>query len=150
MGAGTGRRGGKRPGAGRPRGPLKQTIATARAVQASRELTAARVLEKMRRALEWDVRKLFNAKGQPIAVHKLDDVTAFLVQGIEYTTTNIDKGDGKLDRVVKIKVEPRARYVEMAAKYHGLLVDRLAIEDDKPLRQKVAAARKRLADHKNA
>lgn len=138
-------RGGPRPGSGRKAGShTAQTLVNAAAVQASQEVTAGMVLDRLRRAVEWDVRKLFDAAGQPLPIHKLDDDTAFLVQGVEYTTTNIDKGDGKLDRVVKIKVEPRSRYVEMAAKYHGMLVDKVKIEDVTPLREKVNRARARL------
>lgn len=143
-------RGGSRAGAGRKPGPTPQTIENARKVQASREVTAAAVVERLARALSWDVRKLFDEHGQPIPIHQLDDDTAFLVQGVEYVTTNLDKGDGKLDRVAKIKVEPRSRYVEMSAKYLGLLVDRVKVEDDKPLREKVDQARKRLAAARKA
>lgn len=139
-------RGGNRPGSGRPKGSKDaQTIANEAAVRADRELTAQVVLEQIRRGACYDARNLFDDKGNYIPVHKLTEEDAFMIAGFEITTGNVDKGDGKLDRIVKVRLIDRARYVEMAAKYHGLLVERVKIESDKPLRQKVAAARQRLA-----
>jgi hypothetical protein len=140
-----GARGGKRSGAGGPRGPKPQTIANAAAVQASRELTAAVVLEQMRRGTCFDARRLFTAEGVYIPFHLLSEEDAAMVAGFEFVSGNLDKGDGKLDRIVKVRLIDRARYVELAARHHGMLVDRVKLEDDKPLRDKVATARKRLA-----
>lgn len=139
-------RGGKRDGSGRPKGSKDaQTIANEAAVQADRELTAQVVLEQIRRGACYDARHLFDTDGNYVPLHQLSEIDAFMIAGFEITTGNVDKGDGKLDRIVKVRLIDRARYVEMAAKYHGLLVERVKIEGDKPLRQKVAAARQRLA-----
>lgn len=138
-------RGGARAGAGGPRGPKPHTIARAKAIQADRELTAAVVIEQIRRGACFDVRRLFDADGHYIPIHQLSEEDAAMVSSIEFVTGNLDKGDGKLDRIVRIRTVDRARYVEMGARYHGLLVERVKIEDDKPLRQKVAAARQRLS-----
>ncbi len=146
MGAGTGRRGGTRPGAGAPRGPHKQTLANIEKVRASRDLTAERVLEQIRRGALFDIRKLFDARGAFKGIHNLTEEEATCIAGVDMVRGNINKNDGVFDDVLKIRfIGDRAKYVEMAAKYHGLLVDRLAIEDDKPLRVKVADARRRLA-----
>lgn len=138
-------KGGARPGAGAPKGPRAQTLANAAAVQLSRELTAAVVLEQIRRGACYDARRLFTKDGAYIPLHQLSAEDAFMVAGFEFVTGNLDKGDGQLDRIVKVRLVDRARYVEMAAKYHGLLVERVKLEDDRPLRDKVAAARLRLA-----
>lgn len=139
-------RGGTRVGAGRPPGSRDaQTIANEAAVKASQALTAQVVLEQIRRGACYDARHLFDEHGQYVPLHQLSEIDAFMIAGFEITTGNVDKGDGKLDKIVKVRLIDRARYVEMAAKYHGLLIERVRLEDDKPLRQKVAAARQRLA-----
>lgn len=139
-------RGGTRKGAGRPRGSQhKQTIANAVAVQTSRDLTAAVVLEQIRRGACFDVRRLFDKRGNYIPIHKLTLEDATMVAGFEFVTGNLDKGDGQLDRIVKVRCIDRRGYVEMAAKYHGMLIDKLQVVDDKPLRVKVGLARQRLA-----
>jgi hypothetical protein len=149
--AGTGRRGGHRPGAGRPAGSQSaQTLANAAAVQTSQALTAEVVLEQIRRGACYDVRRLFDAKGQYKPIHELEEADAFMVAGFDIVRGNLDKGDGKFDDVLKVRVVDRARYVEMAAKYHGMLIDRVKVEDDKPLRQKVQKARERLAAARKA
>jgi len=139
-------RGGKRAGSGRPKGSKDaQTIANETAVQADRELTAAFVLQQILRGSRFDIRKLFDADGHYKPIHELTEEEAFCVESIELVRGNVNKNDGAFDDVVKIRTIKRKEYIEMAAKYHGLLIERVRIEDDKPLRQKVAAARKRLA-----
>lgn len=139
-------RGGKRTGSGRPKGSRDaQTVANEAAVQASQELTAQVVLEQIRRGARYDVRKLFDEDGNYIPIHKLSEEDATMIAGFEFVMGNLDKGDGKLDKVCKVRLIERRPYVEMAAKYHGMLIERVRVEDDKPLRQKVAAARQRLA-----
>lgn len=139
-------RGTRKAGPGRPKGSRDaQTIINAAAVQTSRDLTAAVVVEQIRRGACYDARRLFTKDGKYIPLHQLTAEDASMVAGFEFVTGNLDKGDGKLDRIVKVRLVDRARYVEMAAKYHGLLIERVKLEDDKPLREKVAAARKRLA-----
>lgn len=137
---------GRKPGPGRPKGSRsKQELMNAAAVQLSRELTAEVVLEQIRRGACYDGRALFDKRGAYRPYHTLSAEEAFMVAGFDVVTGNLDKGDGKLDRIVRVRLVDRARYVEMAAKYHGMLVDRVKVEDDRPLREKVAAARQRLA-----
>lgn len=138
-------RGGARVGAGGPTGPKPHTVARAKAIQADRELTAQHVIDQIRRGVDFDIRKLFDADGHYKPIHELTEEEAFCVESIELVRGNVNKNDGAFDDVVKIRTIKRKEYVEMAAKYHGLLIERVRIEDDKPLRQKVAAARKRLA-----
>lgn len=139
-------RGARKAGPGRPKGSKsRQTLINAAAVQTSRELTAAVVLEQIRRGACFDARQLFDAKGHYIHLHKLSAEDAFMVSGFEFVTGNLDKGDGQLDRIVKVRLIDRARYVEMAAKYHGMLIDKVQVVDDRPLRAKVNDARARLA-----
>lgn len=138
-------RGGARIGAGGPSGPKPHTVARAKAIQADRELTAQAVLEQIRRGGWFDIRKLFDEDGNYKPIHTLTEEEAFCIEGIDLVRGNVNKNDGKFDDVVKIRTIRRKDYVEMAAKYHGLLIERVKIEDDRPLRQKVADARKRLA-----
>lgn len=60
-------------------------------------------------------------------LHKLTEAQRWLVAGIEVVMKNAAAGDGKVDRVLKIKWADRTKYVELAAKYHALLTEKLDI-----------------------
>jgi hypothetical protein len=59
---------------------------------------------------------------------------------------NAAAGDGVVDRVLKIKLADRSKYVEMAAKYHKLWADlNVAIVPTDELLGKLDAGRLRIA-----
>jgi phage terminase small subunit len=87
------------------------------------ELTATRTLEAIRRPLVADVRKLFDSNGNLRPITSLGDDEAALIAGFEVIVKNAEAGDGHTDKVHKIKIVDRARYVEMAAKHFKLLTD---------------------------
>ena len=37
---------------------------------------------------------------------------------------NVEADDGRINRVQKLKIQDRKGFVEIAAKYHGLIIDR--------------------------
>lgn len=140
-------RGGKRSGAGRrpgKTGPTAPTRALRTAIRQSRQLTAARTLEQIRRGSEWDIRKLFDDKGNLIPIHKLSAEEAMAIGGFEVVKRNLTAGDDSVDTILKVKLIDRSRYVEMAAKHHGLLIDKVEVTGEVALGEKIARARKRL------
>lgn len=137
--------GGKRPGAGRPKGPLPATVAKRKAIQHHRTLTAEATIEQIRRGCQFDIRDLFDDTGNIKPIHLLTEIQATQIAGFEVVKRNMTAGDGHIDQVIKVKLVDRAKYVEMAAKYHGLLMEKVEVTGEVTLAQKVAAARQRLA-----
>lgn len=97
------------------------------------ELSAELVLKAIRRKVlavaEGDLRKLFDEKGAPLPLHKLSQVEADLIGGYEIILKNAKAGDGVIDEVLKVKLTDAAKYVEMGAKYHKLLIDVVEVHD---------------------
>lgn len=121
--------GGRRPGAGRKKGyRAPQTLVRQAAIeQAIQEagLTAERTKEVIRRVLVADVRMLFDEAGNILPIHQLSDEGAALIAGFEVVKRNLTSGDGVTDTIIKVKLKDQSRYVEMAAKHFGLLVDKV-------------------------
>lgn len=140
-------RGGRRTGAGRRRGttgPQAKTRAVRVAVQKSRELTAQATLEQIRRGSQFDIRALFDTKGNLKPLHTLTAEEAMPIAGFEVVQRNITSGDDKIDTILKIKLIDRSRYVEMAAKHHGLLTDKIEVTGEVTFAERIARARQRL------
>ncbi len=140
-------RGGRRPGSGRKpgkTGPQAQTLATRKAVRESRELTAQATLEAIRRGSQFDIRRLFDARGNYKPIHTLTAEEAFCIAGVKLVKRNLTAGDGQVDTVLELKIIDRSRYVEMAAKHHGLLTEKIEITGEVTLGEKIARARARL------
>ncbi len=47
------------------------------------------------------------------------------IGGFEVVKRNLISGDGKVDEVIKVKARDQSKYVELGAKYFGLLVDKV-------------------------
>jgi len=122
-------RGGKRPNSGRKRGvktgPYPRTLALRRAVQKSLDLSATNTLEQIRRGAMFDVRALFDDKGNFRPIQQLSAEAAAMIAGFDLVKRNITSGDGAIDTVLKVRLVDRCRYVEMAAKHHGLLTEKV-------------------------
>ena len=69
----------------------------------------------------------------------------FPIAGYEIILKNAEAGDGHIDKVLKVKLEERAKYVEMAAKYFGLLVERVELSADDDVMAALQAGRMRAA-----
>jgi len=89
------------------------------------ELTAENVLEEIRRVAFCDSRAFFTAKGELKSIAKLDPEQGSALAGFEVIIKNAEAGDGKTDKVHRIKLWDKTRALEMAAKYFGLLQERV-------------------------
>jgi hypothetical protein len=64
------------------------------------------------------------SKGDLKPMSALTEAEAQAITSIEVVMKNAVAGDGQVDRILKIRLAPREKYVELAARYHGLLIDR--------------------------
>lgn len=85
------------------------------------ELTKAGVLEAIRRQVYGDIRCLFDAQGNLKPINLLTEAEAAIIQGSEIVLKNMAAGDGVVDTVAKVKLTNRAPYVELAARYFGIV-----------------------------
>lgn len=109
------------------------------------ELTATRTLEEMRRLGFSNIKNLFDAKGDLKPIHELSDEDAACIASLEVIMKNATAGDGKIDRVLKIKVWDKPKVMEMLGKHFALLTERVRIEGDADLIAALQAGRMRSA-----
>ena len=88
------------------------------------ELTAEDTLHAIRRQVNRDIRRLFDAQGNLRPISELSFEEASMIAGFEVVSGNASHGDGHVEEIHKVKLQPQHPYVEMAAKFHGLIVDR--------------------------
>jgi hypothetical protein len=131
---------------GRKVGTVNKKATLIAAKLAETELSAASTVEAIRRGALYDIGKLFDAQGNLRPIHQLSEDERFCIAGVEVIIKNAEAGDGHTDRVHKIKVSDRARFVEMAAKYYGLLKERVEVDASDALIAALHAGRKRAAE----
>lgn len=85
------------------------------------DITADRTRLELARIGYADHRKLYDENGDFIAIHKLSDDEAAVISGTEHIMKNAAAGDGKIDRVLKIKTWDKNRALESLAKIQGML-----------------------------
>lgn len=125
---------------------VKAAIEAKRAKQIeSTDLTAARVLEELRRLSFSDVRTLFDGKGNLRPLHELTAEEASCIASVEVVIKNAKAGDGQTDTVHKIKCWDKPRSLEMLAKHFALLTDVVKLDDEAGMIQKLMAGRQRAA-----
>jgi phage terminase small subunit len=107
------------------------------------ELTADRVLEEYRRLGFSNVQHLLDADGNLRPLHELPAEVAAAISSVEVVMKNAAAGDGKIDRVLKIRLWDKTRTLNDLARHFALLVDRVEISGDVSLTAKIAAARQR-------
>ena len=105
---------------------------------------ANRVLREISRLAFSDVRSLFDESGNLKPLHTLTDSEAAAIAGCEVIIKNAEAGDGKTDRVHKIKVWDKPKNLEMLAKHFKLLTDVIEHRGD-GLGERLKGARKRIA-----
>jgi phage terminase small subunit len=113
---------------------------------ATAELTAARVLEEIRRLAFIDMRGFFDANGNMKAVNELSPEQGSALAGLEVIIKNAEAGDGVTDRVHKFKVWDKTRSLEMLAKHFALLTDVVKVTTDDENIARLMAGRKRAAE----
>lgn len=108
---------------------ISKAVADAQARQLNRsDLTAARVLEELRRLAFADTRGFFDDAGNLKPIHQLTAEQGSQLAGIEVIKKNAEAGDGHIDTVHKIKLWDKTRSLEMLCKRFGLLVERLDMQ----------------------
>lgn len=89
------------------------------------ELSAITTLRAIQHQVVGDIRTLFDEHGKLRPITSLSFGEAALIAGFEVIVKNAEAGDGHTDIVHKVKLKDQARFVEMAAKHFGLLVDKI-------------------------
>ncbi len=125
-------------------------VAEGKAVQLqSAGLSAARVLEELRRLAFNDMRGFYDANGNLKPIHDLNEEQGASLAGMEVIIKNAKAGDGVTDEIHKFKVWDKTRALEMLAKHFKLLTDVMKIEDANATIDRLTAARNRLAKAKS-
>lgn len=126
---------------------IAEAVAAGKAVQLRKVgLTAELVLERIRRPLAADIRKLFDCNGNLRPINTLEPDEAALVAGFEVIIKNAKAGDGITDEVHKVRVVDVAKYVELGAKHFALLTDKLEHTLGVDVAAALAEGRKRVAE----
>jgi phage terminase small subunit len=107
------------------------------------EVTAEGVVQELAGVGFSNVQRLFRPTGELIPVHELPPAVAASIASIEVILKNAEAGDGKIDRVLKVRLWDKVRGLELLARRFGLLVDKVEISGDLSLTAKIAAARQR-------
>ena len=92
------------------------------------DLTAARVLEELRRIGFANRKALFDATGNLKPITELTDEEAAQIKSFEVIIKNAQAGDGHTDRVHKIQTEDKPKSLEMLAKLFGLLKETVDVQ----------------------
>ena len=90
------------------------------------EWTDEVILSELRARLRFDPRRLYNAEGYPIAIHKLDPDVARMIEEV--------KADGS------IKFFGKKEALELAAKNRRLLIDKTELSVDRKLEDILSAS----------
>ncbi len=101
------------------------------------------------RADHHDLSDVLDADGNLRNPTRLTPDVAMNIGGFDIVKRNLTSGDGLVDTVIKVKIRDQSRYVDLGAKYFGLLVEQIRVSGTIDLEERVAAVRQRLATKKN-
>ena len=90
-------------------------------------LTTEDIIEAIRRQVKGDIGTLFDEDGNHLPISALTEEDRKLIAGYEIILKNAAAGDGHIDTVLKVKLKPEHFYVELGAKYLGMLEERVTI-----------------------
>lgn len=99
---------------------LQEAIATG-------ELSAARVLEEIRRCAFVDLRGFFDEVGNLKPIQALTPDQGSALASVEVVIKNAKAGDNHTDEIHKLKLWDKPRNLEMLAKHFGLLTEKLDV-----------------------
>jgi phage terminase small subunit len=126
--------GGKRPGAGRPKGSRSPETHEREAARAQRlaeiGLTAQKVVDELAILGFANIADAFDVQGNLLPIHKMTREQAASIASFEVIKKNAEAGDGQTDVVHKIRVWDRVKTLEILAKYLGLLKDKVEHSGD--------------------
>jgi len=108
------------------------------------EVTGNRVLEAISQIAFGDIRQMFTSDGQLKRPEEWDDDTAAAVAGLEIVTVN--KGEGAVEHVAKVKRTDRLKALDMLARHHSLYNDKLEVNLTSDLATRLERAKKRKSD----
>lgn len=112
------------------------------------EISADRVLEGLAALAFFDIRKLYDEKGNLRPVAELDEITAQALCGIEVEEAyeHFGKGQAKPVGVLKkVKLADRGINLERLGRYFKLFTDKVEVSGFDGLADAIARARKRAA-----
>jgi len=95
------------------------------------ELSAARVLEEMRRVSFANMKDYWTGKGARRRLKHIEELTdeqGACLAGHEVIIKNAEAGDGKTDKIHKLKLWDKLRSLEMLGKHFKLLTDVVQVE----------------------
>jgi phage terminase small subunit len=127
---------------------IAAAIAAGKATQiADAGLTAARVLEELRRLAFVNQRDFFHADGRAKHPHELTEAQGACVAQWEVLIKNVAAGDGVTDTIHKFRLWDKPAALNMLAKHFALLVEKIEIKDTSADARvaRLVAARKRTA-----
>ena len=116
---------------------------------ASLDLSAARVLEEIRRVSFSNMKDYWIGKGKRRRLKPIEELTeeqAACLGSLEVVIKNAEAGDGKTDKVHKFKLWDKVRALEMLAKHFKLLTDLVQVEEIDQRWARLDAGRKRNAE----
>jgi phage terminase small subunit len=90
-------------------------------------LSAARVLEELRRVAFADIRSLYDDQGRLKPVSEWTPEDAAAVAQCEVIVGNADAGDRRRDRVVRVKAWDKTKALELLARHFALLTDKAEV-----------------------
>ena len=91
------------------------------------DMTAEETMATIAQGMRYDIRDLFDSQGNYRNIKELTKAQAAMISSCEIILKHAEAGDGHTDRVLKVKVVDRARYVEMAAKHFQLLLETIKL-----------------------
>lgn len=111
------------------------------------DLTAARVLEELRRLAFFDVAEFFDDDGNLLPLQQIPVEARAAIAGMEVARANLDPKDGKKSEewLHKIKLAPKQASLEMLAKHFALLTEVVRVDDQDRLLAKLDRGRLRAA-----
>ena len=115
------------------------------AVETTTDLSAARVLEELRRLGLSDVGLLFDAHGRLKPLKDIPPEARACIASIKTTKQNLTAGDDAQEDVVEVKLWDKPKALQLLAQHFALLIQRIELTDEQGLLDKIAKARARLA-----
>lgn len=107
------------------------------------EIKQDRVLQELAKLAFFDVRRLYDADGNPIPIHKLDDETAAAVAGLDILEEYEGHGEDRvfIGYTKKYKLTDKTANLTLAMRHLGMLKDKVEVEFKNGLAGRMAAVR---------
>ena len=93
-----------------------------------------------------DIRDLFDYEGKLLPTKDWPEEIARAVAGVEVVRGNVDKGDGKFDSVVKVRMRSKEGPLHDLMTMHGQLTEKVEVTLNASVEARLVEGRKRVAD----